>query len=140
MNSETRDLITRLANELEQLGNTWCWCPTGPDTCTNDDCVRRRRLIATARLAAPVFVCGGRALDDQTQPVGEPCGRTFNPRRVDGDAAVIAGMARAAGWKLGPPRRDTGLRDAICPQCARPDKTVAKLCDDLTASIGGVDG
>jgi len=134
--TEWRDLVTRLAVELEQLADHHCF-HGGFQVCPNLDCVRRRRLLAVARIAAPTYVCAGRALDDGDQPIGEPCGKTFRiPTTYAGDGQQSNSIVRAAGWKLGPVR-DDGTRDVICPRCAKPQAAVVKLCDDLTASIGG---
>lgn len=100
---------------------------------------------------APVherIVCGGMALDDNNQPVGEPCGRVYHhqcsvclhvadqqtwqlvPNEVHAD--VITESARAAGWRIGPARTD-GSHDTMCPRCGKPDPALASITRDLLA-------
>ena len=52
-----------------------------------------------------------------------PCGRVLRATEDE---------ARVKGWKIG---YRNGLRDPLCPQCAKPDPTTAALCRDLERSI-----
>lgn len=71
--------------------------------------------------------CTGRALDDQGQPVGDPCGRQFVMPAADLRPIVVA--ARNARWSIGP------NGEATCPACRRPDPTLAALCRELARSV-----
>lgn len=57
------------------------------------------------------------------------CHRTYQPRGTHTDRSE---QARAAGWRIGV--RADGTPDAICPQDAKPDPELVRLCRDLDRS------
>lgn len=71
------------------------------------------------------LVCGGRAVNDALQPVGEPCGRTY----LTGHSRNLHNRARAAGWQI------TELGDGsvyvCCDRCRRPDPQLVADCRTL---------
>lgn len=79
---------------------------------------------------AATFVCTGRPVDRDNQPVGEPCGRTVALSRIGTEAELVQ-IARAAGWAVSDRRADGG-RDVMCPRCRRPDPALTKLLQELT--------
>lgn len=80
-------------------------------------------------MSQPVIVCTGRELDADAQPVGDPCGAVgYN------DAAGEMTPLRAAGWHIGPPDA-AGVRPAMCPRCAKPDRDLVKLCASLAHGV-----
>lgn len=75
----------------------------------------------------PPVVCTGRAVDEDNQPAGEPCGKAGGMSSLE--------TLRAVGWKIGPPGPD-GARPAMCPRCGR-DPELARLCATLTRKTSG---
>lgn len=76
-------------------------------------------------------VCGGRHVNDQLQPVGEPCGRTFRHRNPD----ELHQRARAAGWQIITlPDRSLAV---TCPTCRKPDPQLVAICRTLARTPGG---
>jgi hypothetical protein len=93
-----------------------------------------------------VLRCTGRLVDDNLQPVGDPCGRVLTRPTTGGWMYVAAGAgdieamdwtpivpvddeayivhARSAGWSVGP------NGEATCPACRRP---AAGLLRDIAA-------
>lgn len=92
------------------------------------------------------LTCTGRDVDDQLQPVGDPCGAQFTARgaggwlepvvRVDGDGsfgpvrppteAERDYQARAGGWAV--LALPDGSRVATCPKCRKPSLRAVAAC------------
>ncbi|MEV7264686.1 hypothetical protein AB0N38_14150 [Micromonospora aurantiaca] len=97
------------------------------------------------------IVCAGRPLNEVNKPLGAPCGAVYHrqcrecvrtgpdtdwqPVPDEVHAGRVAEQARAAGWRLGPPRPD-GTREATCPRCSRADTDTRRWCWDTLLKGG----
>lgn len=84
-----------------------------------------------------VLTCQGRAVDDDLQPVGEPCGRTLVVRGRGNCWALGDDMAEMS-WQPPVPPSDGEVRDRaiaagwsvggppMCPRCRRPDPAIVR--------------